>query len=316
MNSKVAGRRMPWLQALASLCLLALLLSCQPRSTELDASAVPADVPFGEGRLWEIAKKGLEPSYVFATIQFVDARLCDLPVAVWQALGASTRAAFEFVPTPEDEALAAEASRLQPGHRLEDILGGQLFGRAAEISLDYGLDGNALQPMQPWLLAELLSVSPAEAVRLSLGAVSLDSWLQQVVRRQGKAPIALRGIKEYTDYYAGMSEGDQVALVRDQVAAFGLLDAWARRGVALYLKGDLASLRVEATDLSYSSDLEAAGRFRRWLIEDRSKLMSERMVPHIESGAVFFAVSAYLLPSEDGILSLLQRRGYTVTRLE
>jgi uncharacterized protein YbaP (TraB family) len=43
--------------------------------------------------------------------------------------------------------------------------------------------------------------------------------------------------------------------------------------------------------------------------------MVERMLPHIAERSAFIAVGALHLPGEEGILSLLEQRGYRVSRL-
>ena len=51
------------------------------------------------------------------------------------------------------------------------------------------------------------------------------------------------------------------------------------------------------------------------LLEDRNHRMVERMLPRFDEGGAFIAIGAAHLPGESGVLALLERRGYTVTRL-
>jgi uncharacterized protein YbaP (TraB family) len=44
--------------------------------------------------------------------------------------------------------------------------------------------------------------------------------------------------------------------------------------------------------------------------------MTEALLPVFARGSTFVAVGALHMPGEEGILSLLERRGYTVTRLQ
>ncbi|MGE5765707.1 MAG: TraB/GumN family protein [Bacteroidota bacterium] len=51
------------------------------------------------------------------------------------------------------------------------------------------------------------------------------------------------------------------------------------------------------------------------MLNDRNRLMVERMMPLMQRGSTFVGVGAGHLAGEEGILRLLEQRGYTVTRL-
>ena len=316
MNADFVGPKPRRPRVLIVVCLLATLAACEPASSVSDEPRAPGDVPFGRGRLWQIEKEGVELSYVFATLQVIDPRLCDLPVTVRQAFDSSPRTAFEFIATPEDEAMLAVSTRLPASRTLEEILGAELFQRAAAIVSDFGPGEDALQRVQPWLLVSMLSMSPVEVRRQSKGVLLLDIWLQRRARRQGKALIKLAEFEEVVAFYDQMSEEDQITLVRDLVAEFPQIDTRVERLSAAYRGGDLARLQVEARDVSRSNDVEAATRFSREMVEGRSHRMIERMLPVIDGGTTFFSLDAVLLPGEEGILRLLEKRGFTVTRLQ
>ena len=63
-------------------------------------------------------------------------------------------------------------------------------------------------------------------------------------------------------------------------------------------------------------DPAVAQRFNERLVTGRNRSMTERLVALFARGSTFVAVGAMHLPGEEGILSLLERRGYTVTRLQ
>ena len=51
------------------------------------------------------------------------------------------------------------------------------------------------------------------------------------------------------------------------------------------------------------------------LLTRRNRLMAERMQAALEAGNAFVAVGALHLPGEEGILALLERRGFEITRV-
>lgn len=58
----------------------------------------------------------------------------------------------------------------------------------------------------------------------------------------------------------------------------------------------------------------AAEAFRERLIDDRNHRMAERLIPLLDR-RLFVAVGAGHLPGEQGILRLLEQRGFTATRV-
>ena len=44
--------------------------------------------------------------------------------------------------------------------------------------------------------------------------------------------------------------------------------------------------------------------------------MAEGSKPHLEKGNAFIAVGALHLPGEEGLIELIRKQGYTVTRID
>jgi uncharacterized protein YbaP (TraB family) len=55
--------------------------------------------------------------------------------------------------------------------------------------------------------------------------------------------------------------------------------------------------------------------FNQRLLYERNTRMAERMRPQLEAGSAFVAVGALHLYGEKGLLSLLERDGYRVSRV-
>jgi hypothetical protein len=261
-----------------------------------------------------VQRDGGPVSYVFGTIHSTDARLRDLPAEVRQALEASSDTAFELVDDPAGQELLTQAMQLPPGRRLEDILGPELFGRAAAAAANLGVPADNLQSLKPWALSVFLVYPPVEVMRLFKGEPPFDSWLQAEARRLGKAVHGLETYQEQIRIFDGMSEAEQVAMVTDMVVDYDHIDRQFNRIFRAYLKGDLSVAVEEASDVSGVSDAVAAARFKERLIDERNRIMAQRMQPLLRGGRAFVAVGAAHLPGDGGVLDLLQDWGYVVTR--
>ena len=62
-------------------------------------------------------------------------------------------------------------------------------------------------------------------------------------------------------------------------------------------------------------DPKFAAVFNQRIILDRNKRMAERMESRLHEGGRFIAVGALHLPGKEGLLELLEQRGYRLTRL-
>jgi len=268
---------------------------------------------YGASLLWQVDTEGQAPSYVLGTMHSPDPRLRDLRPEVRGALEASETVAFELLFDEIDPERMVQATLQPAGWRLEDDLGAELFARTAAVARRYGVLPEQLQRMTVFTLVGLLSYPPEEFRRLALGEPILDLWLQQEAQSQGKNLRSLETDEEQLSLFTGLSKAERIVLVT------GLLEDISEnvygRMIEAYLAGDLAALMAEVYDFSGVTDIAAAERFLKRLLDDRNRIMVERMAPLVQQGPTFVAVGAAHLGGEAGILALLEQRGYRVRRL-
>jgi hypothetical protein len=107
---------------------------------------------------------------------------------------------------------------------------------------------------------------------------------------------------------------DQIAMLRSAIDTY--YDGRVRIDrVAVYVDGNLAlSYALWERRLSHLGPA-LAQRYTDRLLNYRNRRMVERMMPYMEQRSAFVAVGALHLPGEQGVLRLLERQGYRVTRL-
>jgi uncharacterized protein YbaP (TraB family) len=276
--------------------------------------AAAADLPFGQGLLWRIDRDGGPASYVLGTIHSTDARLRTLPAPVRAAFDGAGDVAFEFIGTPEGQATLGQAMQLPADQRLEDILGTELFQRAAAALSGLGVAPENLQRFKPWALSIFLTLPPLELVRQSQGEPAFDFWLQAEAQRLGKRLHSIESVEEQIELFDSMDTAEQAAMVTDLLADYATIEAHFNRMFRAYLKGDIAVIMEVANDVSAVSDVETAERLTERLIDSRNRSMAERIQPLLQRGGAFIAIGAAHLPGEAGVLGLLQDQGYRVTR--
>jgi len=112
----------------------------------------------------------------------------------------------------------------------------------------------------------------------------------------------------------GLSEADQLVMLEETLAHLGELDDMYEQLVEAWLDRDLGEIR-RLGQQELAGRPETAERVFDSLIVRRNHRMAERIVPFLEKGNVFVAVGALHLPGDDGILSLLEKRGFRVRAL-
>ena len=146
--------------------------------------------------------------------------------------------------------------------------------------------------------------------------VVLDVVLFQRAQQAGKRLYGLETIAEQLEVFEGLSLDDQVALLKDAVEQFSGIDAMNAELLAAYRRQDLATMLAINETAMASGDQRLAREFQRRLIVNRNHRMAERMEPYLKQGKAFVAVGALHLPGEQGLIRLLEQRGYSVRAVE
>ncbi len=274
----------------------------------------------GRGRLWRVEAAEAAPSYVFGTMHSSDPRVLALPPPVWQAFTRAGALALEIDmsggPERAQQILGGyfQAMLLSDGRTLEQIIGPDVFADALAALRPYGVSAQVLRRLKPWAVYEAL-VRPPAAVTERGGGVFLDLSLAREAKLRGKPVYGLETLEEQVAVFADIPEQDQVALVESAIAYAGEENLGAETLTRLYLAGDLGAIfRLWVEPVRRLGPDFTASVIER-LFDERNAVMVARMDGLLARGNVFIAVGAGHLPGDTGVLHLLERKGYRVTRV-
>ncbi len=270
----------------------------------------------GQGRLFKVTAAGISPSYVFGTMHSTDPEVLKLPTPVVRAFTASARLVLEMVFTPEVEARMGEAMRLQEGRTLAGIVGPAIYGKLLKRAAVYGLPAQQMNQLQPWAASMIFSVPLAELDREASGILALDRTLQQAADGRGIPVHGLESLKEQIATFSDASEREQIDNLRLTLDLNPEIDSAFAEMKKLYLAGDLDALHAMVKSMFPPKDAHLERQFERDFIEKRNKRMANRMARYVKQGDAFVAIGALHLSGAQGVLHLLEIRGYTVTRIE
>lgn len=279
-------------------------LTCEPLVVAQRSARPPG--PYGHGLLFKVSRPRVPPSHVFGTMHVGDAPIIDLPDQVGTALTDSQSFVMEAV---LDAPGLIEFSALmfyQDGTRLDDKLGQALFARTANLLARYGIPEAAARNLKPWAVYMTLSLPPSD------GTLPLDVVLMQRAQERGLSVYGLESVQEQAQALGEMSLEDQTALLKDTVCNFEVLHRDYAEMKALYLKRDLAGLLAFANKYQLNDEVRYE-RLMDALLAKRNRRMVDRMAVRLAEGKAFIAVGALHLTGAQGVLALLEQRGYQVS---
>ena len=269
-------------------------------------------LPFSQGVLWEVAREGARPSYLFGTVHSSDERITALPPAVADVFEGSERLAIEALIDTGAILKLSRAMLLPPNERLDALLSESQTEKLEAAATHFKMPMSMVTRFKPWGVMLLFSLPPEEHLRAASGLKPLDETLRVKAEAAGKPVVGLETIDEQFATLDGMSREDQIQMLGttlDQAAQIEQVFAALRDA---YLARDLAAIYDIMNAAKAEDESGAVLRFEQRLLVERNRRMVERMAGLLQEGNAFVAVGALHLPGEQGVLQLLADAGYAV----
>ena len=257
--------------------------------------------------LWRVERSGLRPSYVFGTIHSEDPRVAELPPSVIQAFRLSDAFAMEMIPDQTALARMSAAMFISEGPDLHEMLGDEWFQRTSVLVTQYGVPPAILTSLKPWVVFTALTMPKAEE------GMFLDVILYGAALHDGKYIHGLETVDEQVGTFEGIAVDDQVTILKDVVGNFESISHLNQELVDSYTRGDLNAIASLQAQYMTNGDQRLERMYQQRTVDDRNLRMVERMLPRIEEENTFIAIDAWHLPGENGVLHLLEQRGYRVS---
>lgn len=266
----------------------------------------PAD-EFDSGLLWKIDNGSSTPSYILGTMHVEDPRVTQLPAPVQRAFEDSDSLTTEALLDLEQILAVGTELLILDGGTLEGLIGSELNSRVEAALRDRGFPAEIATVMKPWAVALLLSQPPPRS------GMFLDRKLYQMARQNGKTVYGLESMSEQLTAFKNMSTDDQIELLKETLDNLDRIPGLIEDLIQAYLDRDLHRL-AELADQQFAPS-PAQEQLKLKLLNERNQTMVERMQPRLEEGNAFIAIGALHLAGSDGVLSRLDRRGFSVTRV-
>lgn len=222
-----------------------------------------------------------------------------------------------FFETPRDQDAVNTAAIItqrdgyqKNGRKLSMILDGYNSKRLLAAALNAGLDYDAVDRMQPWLLSDLLVMAELEAAGLK-GEFGADSVLHERARTAGKYVRYLETMEEHLEGSTQLPDRVQLQALYSTFDNSGDLAAQASELARYWSAGHtvwiwdevIAPLKAKAPD--YYAVLFTQ-RNERWAAQFDEFMKGD--------GEALAVVGVGHLVGEDSVVEMLRARGYQVER--
>ena len=273
---------------------------------------------FTEGVLWKIEKDKEFVGYLFGTIHMNDKRVNAVRKNIMSIFDEMNSFAMESFPSdhywnPYHGGQMIKGDMTLPkGQTLEALIGEDLYMRVEEVLLTLGLDRKTILHMKPWAAMRSFAVKAENTEDMILDYELLDR-----AAAQKKELYQVESIEEFLVTFYAMPEDVQIKLLEFTVDSYAEMRNTINLMLEAYLEEDL--LKMYEISTSFIPNKPEYERYResylKHVVKDRNVVMEHYMRKPMREKKTFIAVGALHLYGDDGVLALMEKDGYQVTRV-
>ncbi|MCQ4087342.1 TraB/GumN family protein [Saccharibacillus sp. JS10] len=263
------------------------------------------------GFLWEVKNEGATV-YLVGSIHVADDSFYPLRKEFQQAFDAADYLGVEIdlSKTAEVQPLLSELGMYPAGTTLQDHIPATTYKQLGNLLKKNGLQANAFDQFKPWLAETMLNNLKTSDSGYEASQGIDQHFIEQANER--KLPIlALESYRSQFSVFSGMSEQLQQRNLQAAITNFDTVVDGTDQLATMWKNGDEASL------LALTDSISADPEYGKALLIDRNIGMAEKIDGYLRSGknqTYLIVVGAAHYLGEDGVLKLLQNKGYTVSR--
>ena len=294
---------------------LALALSsgaCSQADTPAPATASATPVTAADyvtPALWMLQDEDTT-IYLFGTVHLLPKDVEWFDGRIVTALQSSDELVTELIIDDPNKVVSAFMANgaLPEGQNLRDLMSAEDRAEYEAALTAYGVPVETFDRMEPWLAAVWLGQLP-----LMQGGFDGENGVETVLERAvpGKPRGALEDLQVQIDMFDGLPMDAQIEYLDATVESLGEMGPFVDSLVAEWLAGDVDDL-AKLVSGDYDDDPVLYQRLFTNRNASWTAWIDDRMD---RPGTVFIAVGAGHLGGRDSVQSMLEARGFTVTRV-
>ena len=177
---------------------------------------------------------------------------------------------------------------------------------------------NLLLGVRPWVAGLFLSSSSCQVDSLAAGLKPLDLLVSDAAKAGSIQLVGLEDLVEQYEALASIPDEVQRAWLRASIEMHDRVDDVTHTIVELYRFRRLPAVWELTREMAPRAKLtdDILREIQDGLIRRRNPRMLERSLPLIQAGSAFIAVGAMHLSGSDGLVAMLETKGFTLVAVE
>jgi uncharacterized protein YbaP (TraB family) len=266
--------------------------------------------------LWQVKAEGKPGAvYLYGTIHVLPKGVAWKTENVEKVMAQADRLVLELDFTdPEFLNKAQQAviknGLITDGRTLDQLISPPVYEKVTELAKQAGLPPQALRQMRPWLAS--LTLTQVAFQKEGFDAENgVEKTLLSLATKPNRKVIGLETIEQQMGFFAKLSDAGAQALLTDTLDQLQNAPAEIQSLKKAWLSGDPEALLKQINErIRVVPELEKA------LLTERNKAWLPSIISYLdEPGVSVVAVGAGHLHGPEGVIPLLQARGYSVTRV-
>jgi len=275
------------------------------------ALAAPAPAPARKAMFWKVSSTN-NVAWLLGSIHVGSKSMYPLPKEMEDAFERSTALLVEIdlnhVDLQKMQMLVFQTGLYGGDETLWDHVSPETRQRLEAFCEKYGVPAMAMSKMKPWAAAMMISTIPLmkSGMEMSLG---IDKHFLDKAEKAAKRVVEIESADEQMKLVSGIT----AEMLEKSVAASAKQDPeeYGKRLQQTWISGDTG--QMEKIMREQTSD---AVEFAKAMVEDRNLHMADVAEQFLKGKEqAFLVVGAAHMVGKDGIVSLLQKRGYKVEQV-
>lgn len=307
-----------------ALCRGKNLLENQPAKTLAALEAVAKKHPYSEGIYFRARKNGKD-TYLFGTAHYSDPKTKFIPKLIKARIKNASvvyteitdAEAYKYYQAIQKEVKAKlESVVIKDNTGIKKHFTDQEWKQILQVLRENNIPIRRAEHIKPWAISNLVNQDTCD----TSGGNFLDSNITKYAQR-GQIPV--KGLETHQELLK--LDRSQTRSEAIKAAKYGLffrehMPSIQTTFIDLYLQERIFMISefgyaFQRSKIPRTEVRNSAREFKKSILTDRNKSWMKHIIPATRKGDAFIAVGALHLGGSTGLLRLLERRGYKITRL-